>query len=237
MRLVCLGLGMALPWVAAADEPPAAPLAPKIVCDEPSYDFGERDNNGFVEHNYVVRNAGTLSLEIREVRASCGCTAVKPSVDVVPPGGEAQVQARFDLRGRTGYQQKAIFVTSNDPETPTLTLTLKGTATQPLRAEPSTIFFGQLGPDGLRSRDFEVISTRGPIQIENVRSDQAAIQVTPLPAADDADGTRHRFNVTLANDLPPGQLNGVVIIKTDLPDTPELTVSVLAFIVGPAPAP
>ena len=62
-----------------------APLAPKIVCDEPSYDFGERDNNGFVEHNYVVRNAGTLS-EIREVRASCGCTAVKPSVDVNAAG-------------------------------------------------------------------------------------------------------------------------------------------------------
>ena len=50
-------------------------LAPKIVCDEPVYDFGEIANHNVVEHEYVIRNAGTLSLEIRSVRASCGCTA------------------------------------------------------------------------------------------------------------------------------------------------------------------
>lgn len=232
-----MGLVVAGAWVAAADEPAAAPLAPKIVCAEPIHDFGERDNSGFVEHNYVVRNEGTLSLEIREVRATCGCTAVKPSVDVVPPGGEALVQARFDLRGRTGFQQKAIFVTSNDPETPTLTLQLKGSATQPLRAEPSTIFFGQLGPDGLRSRDFDVISTRGPVRIEGVRCDLPGVEVSPLPAGEGADGTRHRFNLSLAGDLPPGQINTAVYIKTDLPDSPELAVPVVAYIVGAAPAP
>ncbi|MGD9611900.1 MAG: DUF1573 domain-containing protein, partial [Kiritimatiellia bacterium] len=85
--------------------PADAALKPRIVCDEPVFDFGERNNTEFVEHDFPIRNAGTLSLEIRNVHASCGCTAVKPSQDEIPPGGEASIRARLDLRGRNGYQQ------------------------------------------------------------------------------------------------------------------------------------
>ena len=54
---------------AAAPAAPEAPLAPRIVCDEPLFDFGEKNNTEFVEHDYPIRNSGTLSLEIRNVRA------------------------------------------------------------------------------------------------------------------------------------------------------------------------
>ena len=227
------------PAVPAATAPEAAPLAPKIVCDQPVYDFGETNNLGFVEHNYAIRNAGTLTLEIVNVHASCGCTAVKPSQNLIPPGGEASISARLDLRGKSGPQIKTITVANNDPATPNLMLQLKGTAVQVLHVEPSTLFFGRLGPAAARSRTFEVISGRGPIQIVGIRTDNPGLAVVPVAADPGADGSRHRFELTISPDLPEGNVGGSVFVKTDMADQPELTVAVAAYVekaAEPAPA-
>ncbi len=226
-------LASSLPFTLLAQEPPApeaAPLAPNIVCDEPNFDFGDMDNTGFVEHDYPIRNTGTLSLEIRDVHASCGCTAVKPSQNVVEPGGEATIHAKLDLRGRTGIQQKSITVTCNDPDTPTLILQLKGNAVQTLRADPPSLFFGRVGSDAVRERDFDVISSRGPYKVVSVRADNPAFTITEVAAEPGADGSRQRFHLALAADLPEGNINGNVYVKTDIGDQPEIAVPVAAYI-------
>ncbi len=225
---------------AVPEAAPDAALAPKIVCDEPVFDFGEKNNTEFVEHDYPIRNAGTLSLEIRHVRASCGCTAVKPSQDVIPPGGEASIRARLDLRGRNGFQNKTITVESNDPETPRLMLQLKGTAVQALRAEPSSLFFGRIGPGGARSRTFDIISGQGPIQITSYRADNPGLVLSAVPAEPGSDGGRHRFVLALDPALPEGSINGTAFVKTDMAGQPEISIPVAAYVViepPPAPAP
>lgn len=241
--LSVLFLASLLSLSAQSQEPPsAAALAPKIVCDEPIFDFGEKSNSEFVEHDYPIRNAGTLSLEIRSVRASCGCTAVKPSQDVVAPGGEASIRARLDLHGRNGFQQKTITVESNDPETPNLILQLKGNAVQVLRAEPSSLFFGPIGPNGVRSRTFDIISGKGPVQIVGARTDNPGLVLTPVAAEPGADGTSHRFELAIDPAAPEGNINGSVFVKTDMADQPEISIPVAAFITtappsAPAPEP
>jgi len=224
---------------AQAQEPVSpAPLSSTIVCDEPIFDFGEKNNTEFVEHDYLIRNTGTLSLEIRGVRASCGCTAVKPSQDIIAPGAEASIRARLDLRGRNGYQQKSITVESNDPQTPNLILTLKGNAIQPLRAQPSSLFFGRISSTGERSRTFDIISGQGPIQIVSTRTDNPNLLVTPIESEPGSDGTTHRFQLTIDPSLPEGNVNGSVFVKTDMPNQPEVSIPVAAYIAAaPEPAP
>ena len=230
-----LALALSVPALAQTPPVPDAALAPKIVCDAPEHDFGTASNSGFVEHDYPIRNEGTLSLEIRDVHASCGCTAVKPSQNIIPPGGEAVIQAKLDLRGRSGFQQKSITVSCNDPATPTLMLLLKGTAIQPLRAEPSSLFFGRIGPDAVRRRTFDVLSSQGPIQIVSTRTDNPGLLITSLPAGPGDENTRHRFELSIDPSLPAGGLNGNVFVKTDRPDLPELSIPVAAFIEQPLP--
>ena len=243
LSAVFLGFLLSLPIL--AQEPPAAPAAapeeapaPRIVAPETIYDFGERESTEVVEHNYVIRNEGEVSLEITSVRASCGCTAVKPSQNVIAPGEEATVQARFDLRGRNGMQIKTITVNSNDPKTPALTLQLKGTIVNALRAQPSSLFFGRVEPEASRTRTFDIISGKGPIQIVEYRTTHPGLVVTPVAAEPGADGTMHRFELALDASLPEGNINGSVIVKTDMENQPELTLPVAAFIVAPpSPAP
>ncbi len=219
------------PLAGSAQEPEV--LAPKIVCDEPVYDFGQRANTEFVEHAYVIRNEGSLSLEIRGVRATCGCTAVKPDDNVIPPGGETKIQARLDLRGRRGMQIKSIVIQSNDPQTPNLNLQMRGTAIEGLRAQPSTLFFGRLAPDGARTRPFEVLSGRGPFQILDIRTDNPGLVVTPQDPQPGDNGAIHRYDLTLADSLPAGTVNGKVIVQTDLADQQEISIPVAAFLVAP----
>ena len=242
LSALCLVFLLALP--VPAQEAPAETAAleetpaPRIIAPEPIFDFGERESTEVVEHNYVIRNEGEVSLEITSVRASCGCTAVKPSQNVIAPGAEGTIQARFDLRGRNGMQIKTITVNSNDPKTPVLNLQLKGSIVNALRAQPSTLFFGRIEPGAERRRTVEIISGKGPIQIVEYRTTNPGLVVTPIAAEPGADGTVHRFEVALDPALPEGNISGSLIIKTSLANPPEISIPVAAFVVAaPAPAP
>ena len=234
MLTVCFVVG-STGWLSAQESPPV--LAPRIVCDQPVFEFGERENTETVEHHFVIRNDGDLSLEIRGVRAGCGCTAVKPDDSIVPPGGETKIQTRFNLRGRSGQQNMRITVQSNDPQTPTLTLQLRGTALEGLRAQPSTLFFGRLNPDAPRTRTFEILSGRAPFQITSIRAEQEGLVVRPLEPEPGDDNKRYRFELILDHSLPEGTLNTRVVIQTDAPGPSELTIPVAAYLVPAPPSP
>ena len=232
--VVFLSLSSLALFVSAQDP---APLAPKIVCDEIVYDFGERDNTETLEHHYLIRNEGSLSLEIRGVRATCGCTAVKPQDDLVPPGGETKIQVRLDLRGRSGMQIKTISVLSNDPLTPQLNLQMRGQALQALRAQPSPLFFGRLGPGAVRTRPFEILSDRGSVEILEFRAEHPGIRLTALDPEPGDEGRRHRFEVTLEDSLPGGTLNSQIVVLADQNGQKQLVIPVAAYIEAPPPAP
>ncbi|MBN2196477.1 MAG: DUF1573 domain-containing protein [Polyangiaceae bacterium] len=99
--------------------PSATALAspPHIVVEPSSHDFGKVLEGEQLTHVFVVKNTGGESLEIDDVRTSCGCTAAVVEQKSVPPGGSTKVEVKFDTRGRLGKNKKAVNVTSNDPET------------------------------------------------------------------------------------------------------------------------
>ena len=204
-------------------------LAPKAVCPEPEYDFGERDNSGTVEHDYVIRNEGQLSLQITSVKASCGCTAVRSSQDVIAPGQEGTVHASFDLKGRVGEQIKTITVTCNDPQSPTLLLQLRGKAMQPVRAVPSSVFFGRVGAGSVRSRTFDVVSSKGRFEVPEARTDTPLLVLEEME--ENPDPAVRTYRVSLADDAPEGTLQGSVILRIEAADgSKTLVVPVQAFV-------
>lgn len=186
-------------------------LAPKAVCPEPDYDFGELENTETVEHDYVIRNEGELSLEILSVKPSCGCTAVSPSQKVIPPGGEGSVHATFGLQNRSGYQDKSITVTCNDPARPTFLLRLHGTAVQSVRAVPSSVFFGRVGAGSVRSRTFDVASSRGRFEVVSAEVDSPWISLEE--GEENPDPGVKTYRVALADDAPAGDVRGTATIR------------------------
>ncbi len=93
--------------------------APVAVFSEEKYDFGELKQGEKKDHTFTLSNDGKSELIIRNVRSSCGCTAVAPAKKVIAPGESAPVKVTFNSRGKRGRQSKSITVITNDPNNPT----------------------------------------------------------------------------------------------------------------------
>lgn len=97
-------------------------LAPAVKYDAESFDFGDIKPGSKVEHTFNLKNTGKKDLIIRDVKSSCGCTAVSPSKNVIAAGESVPLKVAFDSTGKTGRQNKTITVITNDPKNPTTVL-------------------------------------------------------------------------------------------------------------------
>ena len=100
--------------------------APKIQFENKTYNFGKAGQQEKIEHEFTFTNTGKSDLVIRKIRASCGCTTVNPSKDVIPPGDSSSIKAIFNIGSRKGRQSKTIFVITNDPNNFRTLLHIKG---------------------------------------------------------------------------------------------------------------
>ncbi len=118
--LLCLVL-MAFQAVVAGDKQDKK--SSKIQFAETAFDLGQIQEGQVVEHTFTFANRGSDTLRISKVDASCGCTAALASANVVAPGGEGGIKASFNSAGRIGKTKKSVYVRSNDPASPLVTLT------------------------------------------------------------------------------------------------------------------
>ena len=96
--------------------------APVVAFNTLSYDFGNIKQGEKKEYTFELTNKGKRELVIRNIRSSCGCTAVSPSKNVIAPGEMAPVKVVFDSTGKKGRQSKSVTVITNDPKNSTSTL-------------------------------------------------------------------------------------------------------------------
>jgi hypothetical protein len=100
--------------------------APVISIPEKVYNFGDITQGDKVEHKFKVTNTGKSNLVFRKIKASCGCTAIKPQKMVLTPGESTDIVAVFDSKGRSGRQNKSVTVISNDPTNTNILLRISG---------------------------------------------------------------------------------------------------------------
>ena len=216
----------------AASPPPAVTVehAPRLVCDEPSFDFGSADASQTIEHTYVLKNTGDLTLEISNVKPSCGCTVANISERSVQPGAETKVTARLALQGRSGQQHKSITVESNDPKQPQFILTLQGNVGSVIEVRPPSVVFGEVGPSTVVTQVVDVAGT-GPDRFKIVSATSMAsnfaVAVETLE-----DGKLYRLTITTQGELPPGALYGNVRVMTDLPARQTIDIPVSTMVIG-----
>ncbi len=100
--------------------------AAKIAFDDTEFNFGDIKQGEKVEHTFKISNHGKSDLVIRDVKASCGCTAVKPDKNIIKPGESTSMKAIFNSAGKTGRQNKTISIITNSPDQPRSILWIKG---------------------------------------------------------------------------------------------------------------
>lgn len=147
--------------------------APAIAFDKTHHDFGRINPDRKVALKYHATNTGNATLNISQVRASCGCTYTMQGKWSLAPGEATDIEAQFDPRGFKGRVRKSIEVVCNDPKTPSVTLTFEAEVIQEIMSSVESVFFHE----ALKST-----TTRSLVRYANGNGNSEALQIVDVKA-------------------------------------------------------
>lgn len=109
----------------------------QLAFREEIHDFGAvEESNGPVTHEFVFTNNSDRPVKILKVQASCGCTTPAWSKEVIPPGKDGFIQASYNPKGRPGFFNKSLTVTTDLGANPVI-LQIKGQVSNSEKPAPS----------------------------------------------------------------------------------------------------
>lgn len=191
--------------------------------------FGEVYGGSKVEQMLTIRNAGTDTLRIGDVSASCGCTATLLSKKNLAPAETSQLSISFNSANFSGTVSKYIYIPSNDPANPRLTVSFTATVQKALGLNPNYLWFTGPKIDSTYVKTITISnSSREAITILSVNSQFEDITVNLLKNQL-MPGEETQLQAVY-HPKKPGRFDGNIQIKTDHPKQPNLDVRVSAWI-------
>ena len=97
---------------------------PKISVTPEAWDLGKIPQQTTHSKVIGVYNVGGAPLLIQNVRTSCGCTTTQISTKEILSRQSATLEVSFFSGSFRGVNTKKVYITSNDPKTPTVTFVL-----------------------------------------------------------------------------------------------------------------
>lgn len=220
----------AVPALVLALGTAAAGGRPRATAEGP-YDFGTVDRGAKIEHVFRVVNGGDAPLRLDQVKSTCGCTVALISDPDVAPGREGRVAVTLDTARMAGRVTKIVTVYTNDPEKPTAPLVLTGTVYADLVTSPTALYLGRLRRGETASREIVVVPGRpgATYGVTAVERSHPALKAEILPRTD---GPGQRIVVQLSKELPLGRFNDSLVLRTNSPREPAITVPVFGSVEG-----
>ena len=107
--------------------------APVFQVANTTIDLGKIPGSTPNDVEFKFTNVGKTDLLIRQVKSSCGCTAVQqgPQNEGIKPGQSSSIKATFNSGSYNGKVTKAIYVYTNDPKNSEVVLMLNADVQQP----------------------------------------------------------------------------------------------------------
>ena len=198
-----------------------------VVVDQPVHDFGTVERGTPVEHVFRLKNTGQAPFRVDQVKGTCACTVGVATGEPISPGDEAWVTMRLETDRLAGRTIKTATVYTNDPDTPTLAVTLSGAVLTDLLIQPTAVYLGHIRQGAVVRKEITITPGR-PGGTDTVVGIAAA---PPRVKAWVADGGQ-RVIVELTADGPIGRFSDDLVLKTSSTGQPTLTVKVLGTIEG-----
>ena len=152
------------------------------------------------------------------------------SAKVIPPGGEGQIKAIFNSKGRRGETKKNIYVYSNDPSHSKFSLSLKGKIVVEVEVEPTRLNFGDFVKRQPGSRDFFVtINDPNEVRISSVTIGDKRFLIEPGRV--DSAGKFH-YRVTFLGSDTSGKISKRMKISLEGASIPFIDVIVQVNVVS-----
>jgi hypothetical protein len=203
-----------------------AQAAPHISFDATHFDFGKIPGDVKVSHRFKVTNTGQAPLNITRLNPSCGCTSTVLGKWTLAPGESTDIEVTFNPAGFRGLSRKSIQVVSDDPASPTSTLTFEADVVREIMPSTDSVFFQDLVRSVPRKISVKLTSgTERPVELTDAKAPGAPYLATALRR----DGKDAWVDITLdGRKIPAGRQLGAdaVIVRTTNPKVPSITLTV-----------
>lgn len=213
--------------------PAAQPVvAPLIVFEATTYDFGKVMEGELARHDFVFSNPGDATLEIQDVKTTCGCTKAADWDKRIAPGGTGKIPIALRTAGVLGNVKKSIGVTTNAPGEEKVTLWLKGNVWQAVEVKPRYASFGQIQDrNATQSTTVKIISKlEEPLEIVSIQCDKETFRAELKPVVE---GKEYDLEVTLVPPLQTGSSRGTITLRTSHPKKPEISLVTSCYVPVP----
>ncbi|MBI3852482.1 MAG: DUF1573 domain-containing protein [Verrucomicrobia bacterium] len=244
MKTICAGIFLAtIVVVEAADPSPAAPApagasvatattnAPKIQFASTIFDFGTSSNGNPVRADFVFTNTGNATLEIIDVKPSCGCTTAGAWDKRVEPGQTGKIPLQLNVASYGGTVIKTATVTCNDSKQPTVVLQIKGEIWKPIDVAPNVVVFNPANPQTNEVRVVRVTNRTGqPLEITDLQSGNPSFAATLKEVTPGKE-----FEIVIAT-VPPlkiGNVQGAITAKSSSTNLPNIMITAIAMVPQP----
>jgi len=143
----------------------------------------------------------------------------------IPPGGEGRITLKINTKGYRGEINKRAKVYTNDPKNRIVTLTIKALVMVTIRVSPVSVYFK--GHEGQEITKTVQISAKEekPLKLEPSHfnlSEKMTYRIEEIEAG-------RLFKVYFTNIPGPAiTFRGVLKLKTNYPDKPEISISIRA---------
>ncbi|NJL73361.1 MAG: DUF1573 domain-containing protein [Candidatus Competibacteraceae bacterium] len=116
------------------------PKAELIPSDH--HDFGQVSPGARLFHSFELRNGGGSPLEIKGMKASCGCTRAHATKSIVAPGESAHIEVELSATRLDQRVNQDVVLQTNDPERELIRLQLTAVVDSPIKLTSSSFDFG-----------------------------------------------------------------------------------------------
>jgi hypothetical protein len=106
-------------------QPVDEPGLPRLELPETEIDLGELRVGELIYRDIEILNTGTADLILTKTVSDCFCTEVLRSDEIIKPGDVGIIEISFAAKYIVGPTNKILRVFSNDPEQPSIDITLK----------------------------------------------------------------------------------------------------------------
>lgn len=145
-KIISFLLTGSLAWTLVAQQ-----KGPHVSFNKDVHNFGTiQEGGGKVSCKFSFVNTGSAPLIIKDVKASCGCTAPDYTKKPILPGKKGSISATFNPKNRPGHFSKTIHVSSNSINNQRKTLTIKGEV-KPEEKNIAELYPQKMGPVRIRS--------------------------------------------------------------------------------------
>ena len=224
---------LALLWLSSTPVPPAAqsPNAaenvPRAVFSESLFNFGKVMSGIVVEHDFIVKNEGSVPLRIRRASMTPPLLVTRMPREVAP-GTEGVIHFKLDTSKVEGPFQGAIVVFLDDPALPEADLSFKGQVAAPIELAPLPAFFVSALRGETRQSSIEIINHEPePLLIQGIEHSSERF-TTKLETIEE--GQHYRLTLILRPDGPGGRSTEAILLKTSSQKMPVVRVAANTYL-------